>query len=111
MLLAVQGVLTLLAALLLWLLSPAHALSGFAGGGIATLSSALFAQRIFVPYRAQAMGLLVARFYGAEVRKLLYAGVMFAAAIKWLDPLSVGALFGVFLLVQLAPPLIIWKFV
>lgn len=86
-----------------------YAWSGLAGGLIATLTNAFFALRVFAPYRAQEPGKLLGRFYGAEVQKLLLTGLLFAVAILWLKPLSAGTLFGVFLLVQMAPVLIVHK--
>jgi ATP synthase protein I len=74
---------------------------------IATLANALFAYRIFVRYTAQEPGKLLARFYGAEILKLVLTGLLFAGVILWIKPLSVGALFGVFLLVQMMPIVII----
>ena len=103
-----QLVTTLIAALLLQLAAgKVYALSGLAGGSIATLANALFAYRIFVRYSAQAPGKLLARFYGAEILKLVLTGLLFAGVILWIKPLSVGALFGIFLLVQMVPIVIV----
>ncbi|WP_051301795.1 ATP synthase subunit I [Sedimenticola selenatireducens] len=99
-----QLVTTLTAALLLLMVAgDVYAYSGLAGGLIATLANAFFAFRIFVRYTAQEPGRLLARFYGAEILKLVLTGLLFAGAILWIKPLSVGALFGIFLLVQLMP--------
>jgi ATP synthase protein I len=104
----VQLVATLTAALLLLVVAGGvFAYSGLAGGVIATLAIALFAYRIFVRYTAQEPGKLLARFYGAEILKLVLTGLLFAGVILWIKPLSVGALFGVFLLVQMMPIVII----
>jgi ATP synthase protein I len=104
----VQLVATLTAALLLLVVAGGvFAYSGLAGGVIATLANALFAYRIFVRYTAQEPGKLLARFYGAEILKLVLTGLLFAGVILWIKPLSVGALFGVFLLVQMMPIVII----
>jgi ATP synthase protein I len=99
-----QLVTTLTAALLLLMVAGSvYAYSGLAGGLIATLTNAFFAYRIFVRYSAQEPGRLLARFYGAEILKLVLTGLLFAGVILWIKPLSVGALFGIFLLVQLVP--------
>ncbi|WP_428606557.1 ATP synthase subunit I [Sedimenticola sp.] len=99
-----QLVTTLTAALLLLMVAGGvYAYSGLAGGLIATLANAFFALRIFVRYAAQEPGKLLARFYGAEILKLVLTGLLFAGVILWIKPLSVGALFGIFLLVQLMP--------
>ncbi len=98
-----QLVVTLITALLLIAVGPVHAWSGLAGGAIATLGNALFMLRVFVPYRAQQPGKLLGNFYGAELQKIILIGILFAAAIVWLQPMSPVALFGVFLLVQVIP--------
>jgi ATP synthase protein I len=97
---------TLTAALLLLPLGQVHALSGLAGGAIATLGNAWFAVRVFAGYRAQQPERLLGRFYGAELQKLLLVGSLFAVAMIWMRPLSAVALFGVFMLVQLVPILV-----
>ncbi|MCW8883335.1 MAG: ATP synthase subunit I [Sedimenticola sp.] len=103
-----QFVITLTTALLLLVaVGGVFAYSGLAGGMIATLANALFAHRVFVRYTAQQPGKLLARFYGAEILKLVLTGLLFAGVILWIKPLSVGALFGVFLLIQLMPIVIV----
>ncbi len=103
-----QLVTSLTAALLLLMVAGGvYAYSGLAGGLIATLGNVLFAYRIFVRYTAQEPGRLVARFYGAEILKLVLTGLLFAGVILWIKPLSVGALFGIFLLVQLMPMVVV----
>jgi len=103
----IQLAVTLAAALLLALVGWVHAGSGLLGGLIAVAGNALFAMRIFDRYRAQEPGRLLGRFYGAELQKLLLTGVLFAGSIILVHPLSAGALFGVFLLVQMAPVVIV----
>ncbi|MCP4993324.1 MAG: hypothetical protein GY934_06010 [Gammaproteobacteria bacterium] len=98
-----QLVVTVLAALILWIPGWVYAFSGLAGGIIATAANALFAAKIFARYRAQEPGKILARFYGAEVSRLLLTAMLFGAAIRWIDPLDIGALLGVFLLVHLTP--------
>ena len=101
-----QLVISLVASLVLIVPGWVHAWSGLIGGLIAAAANAFFVLRVFAHYRAQDPGKLLGRFYGAEFQKLLLTGVLFAAAILWVKPLSAGALFGVFLLVQLSPVLI-----
>jgi len=96
----------LLAALVLLTLGRVHAWSGLLGGVIATLGNAVFAVRVFSRYRAQEPAKLLGRFYGAELQKLVLTGFLFAGVIIWVEPLSAGALFGVYLLVQLVPLLV-----
>lgn len=109
--LSAQSLLTLSIAGILWWAGPTHVPSAVAGGAIATLANALFSLRVFVAYRAQEPGRLLARFYGAELQRFLLTGALFAGAIKWLDPLSIGALLGVYLLVHVAPSFLLWKVV
>ena len=80
--------------------------SALVGGLIATLTNGYFARRIFRPYRAQEPGKLVSSFYGAEFKKLLLTSLMFAGAILWIDPLSIGAFFGGYLIIQLVPAVV-----
>lgn len=94
---------TLLIAFLLLFWDRVFAYSGFAGGMIAALANGAFAFRVFVPYQAQQPGRLLARFYGGELLKLVITGLLFAAVILWLKPLSVGALFGVYFIVTMMP--------
>jgi ATP synthase protein I len=84
-------------------IGPVHGYSALAGGLIAATSNALFAGRVFADYRAQEPEKLLYRLYGAELGKLMLAGAGFAAVLLWVEPLSVGALFGAFLVVHLAP--------
>jgi ATP synthase protein I len=102
----VQLAASFVVALLLLVIGGVHAWSALAGGLISALGNGLAAARIFVPYRAQEPEKLVGRFYGAELWKLALTGALFAAAILWIEPLSVGALFGGFLVIQLIPMLV-----
>ncbi len=104
-----QSVLTVIAASLLSMIGLVYAYSGALGGGIATFSNALFARKVFVEYRAQSPGMLLARFYGAEFQKIIVIAVLFASAIIWFDVLSYATLFGTYLLVQIVP-LILFNF-
>ncbi len=100
-----QFAVTLLLAAVLAMVAPQHACSALAGGLIASGANAFFSFWVFSHYRAQHPNKLVARLYGAEIAKLILVGVLFAAAVQLIDPLSGGALFGVFLLVHLMPGL------
>lgn len=104
-----QLAVTIIASLLLIFPGWIYAWSGLIGGLIATATNALFALRVFVNYRAQEPVALLRRFYGAELQKLILAAMLFAAAIIWVKPLSAGALFGVYLLVQIAPVLVVHR--
>ena len=95
-----------LLALLLLVIGWVHAWSAFVGGLISALGNGFAGARIFAPYRAQEPGRLVGRFYAAELGKLALSGLLFAAVFLWMEPLSVGALFGGFLTIQMVPMLV-----
>lgn len=96
---------TMVMALVILPLGTEQAWSGFAGGMVAVVANGFFALRVFAPYRAQQPERLVGSFYGAELGKLILTGALFAGAFLWIQPLSAGALFGTFLVVQFLPPL------
>ncbi len=102
----IQLVVSIAAGTLLLTLGWVHAYSGFIGGVIAALANAYFAAKVFAHYRAQELGRLVARFYSAELQKLILTGLLFAGVIILIEPLSAGALFGIFLLMQFVPMLV-----
>jgi ATP synthase protein I len=100
-----QFAVTLTLTALIGLVSKDHAISALAGGMIATIANMFFSVWVFADYRAQQPNRLLARLYGAEVAKLILVGILFAGAVQLIDPLSGGALFGVFLCVHLMPGL------
>lgn len=102
-----QCVLCLLIAAILIPFGLVYAYSGAVGGIIATIGSALVARKIFIEYRAQNPVSLLANFYAAEIQKIIVIAVLFASAIIWIDVLSYVTLFGSYLLVQLAPIILI----
>ena len=77
--------------------------SALTGGLIAALANGYFAIRILRPYRAQEPKKIVFGFYGAEIKKMMLTGLMFVGAILWIDPLSMIAMLGGYLVVQLVP--------
>lgn len=93
--------------LLLLMFGKTVAFSGFAGGMIAALANGYFAYRSFAHYRAQEPGRVAQRMLGAEIQKLLLTGLMFAIAIITITPLSIGALLGGYLFIQLVVPLVV----
>ncbi len=95
--------LTLLVATVLVLVGVVYAYSGALGGSIATIGNALFARKVFVSYRAQNPGSLLASFYGAEIQKIIVTAALFATAIILIDVLSYTTLFGSYLFVQIVP--------
>lgn len=97
--------LTLLVAAGLVFTGAEHGYSALIGGGIATVANGLFAWWVFQPYRAQQPGHVVARMYGAELAKLAFVALAFVGVFLWVEPLSVAALLGCFLVVHLVPAL------
>ncbi len=84
--------------------------SGVTGGLIAALANGYFAYRSFTHYRAQEPERIAQRMLGAEIQKLLLTGLMFVVAIIYISPLSMGALLGSYLFVQLVVPLAVLIF-
>ncbi|WP_456405541.1 ATP synthase subunit I [Thiolapillus sp.] len=105
-LLAIQSGLVVAAVLAGMAFGKVAALSAFLGGVIALGASTVFAFWVFAPYRAQQPGVLLTRFYIAEVAKLLLVACAFAIVFIWLKPLNAVALFVSFFLVQVVSPLL-----
>lgn len=105
-LLLIQLVVTAIAGIAIWLIWSDAAVSALVGGLASLAGSFVFAVWVFAPYRAQNPGGLLGRFYLAELAKLIIIGLVFAAAILWLKPLNVVALFGTFFVVQVLSPLL-----
>jgi len=82
---------------------PVQAYSALVGGLTAAVANGFLASRVFADYRAQDPQRLLLRWYGAELMKLALVGALLAAAFVWIEPLSVGALFGAFLVIHLIP--------
>jgi len=80
--------------------------SALLGGLVALVANVLFAIVVFGNYKAAQAGSLVARFYAAEVLKLVVVGLAFAALFIWMKPLDVAALFVAFFVVQVVSPLL-----
>ncbi|MES9992589.1 MAG: ATP synthase subunit I [Candidatus Thiodiazotropha sp.] len=86
------------------------ALSGFLGGLIAAAANGFFAYRSFTHYRAQDPQKIAGRMFGAEIQKLIVTGLMFGLTIVTISSLSIGALLGCYLFVQVAVPLVVLIF-
>ena len=103
-----QLVLTFFLGLVLLLLfGKENAVSGIAGGLAATAGSLLFAMRLFGSYRADEPGRMVGGILGAEFAKLVIMMLIFAAAIRWYEPLNIVAMLAVWLVVHLTPGIMI----
>ncbi len=81
--------------------------SAFLGGAIALAANGLFAALLFAAYDAGEPGALATRMYAAEVVKLLFVGLAFAAVFSWIGPPDVAALFVAFFVVQVVTPLLV----
>jgi ATP synthase protein I len=79
------------------------ALSALIGGGVCLAANAFVAFWVFRRYRAQDPGLLVMRFYGAEVAKIALILGLFAVAFVTIESLNVPALLSAYLVVQVLP--------
>ena len=98
---------TVAIALALLMLGKMQALSGLLGGCISACTNGMAALRFFAPYQAQAPAKLLASFYGVEIQKILLTGLLFAGLFAALDGLSIGALLGTYLIVQVAVPMVV----
>lgn len=98
-----QLAVSILAAIVLTAVGRFFAFSALLGGLAATTANAVFAAKVFVHYKAQEPGKLLARFYGAELLKFAVTVLLFAAAILLFGQLSIGAMIGGYLLVALVP--------
>ena len=102
-----QLVLTLLLGLLLLLFGKEDAVSGVTGGIAATAGTLLSALKLFGDYRAAEPGRMLGGILGAEFAKLVVMMLIFAAAIRWYEPLNIVAMLAVWLVVHLTPGVMI----
>lgn len=98
---------TIAIAMVLLYIDVWYAWSGLIGGMVSAAVNTMMARMIFVPYRAQNPAEVLARMFGAEMQKLLLTGAFFAVAIFTIHSLSVGALLGTYLFVQIVVPMIV----
>jgi ATP synthase protein I len=104
---ALQFGAALMIGLILLAFGKTVALSGVIGGLIAAVANGYCAHRSFTRYRAQDTQKIAGRMFGAEIQKLIITGLMFGLTIVTITPLSIGALLGCYLFVQVAVPLIV----
>lgn len=99
--LLVQGVVLLIATVVLWQWRGKVAgYSGLCGGLIAWLPNLYFAHKAFRYSGARAAQAIVRSFYAGEMGKLILTAVLFALTFAGVKPLEAPALFGAFLLTQ-----------
>ncbi|MBT8438416.1 MAG: hypothetical protein HKP55_07290 [Gammaproteobacteria bacterium] len=106
-LLLLQFAFLVLIPLLLLPLGVTVSFSGFLGGAIAFVSSVLMFALVFRQYRAQQPEKIVARFYGAEMAKLIFGIAAFALVVLNVQPLSFATLILVYFFMQVVPVLLI----
>lgn len=104
--LTIQVGMTLALTALALLFNESVALSVLIGAGVCALANAVFAYTVFRRYRAQEPGVLVMRFYGAEIVKLVLILALFATAFATVEGLNVLALLGAYFMVQVLPALL-----
>jgi ATP synthase protein I len=104
--LKVQAILGSLAVVIALPFGGPVAVSALIGAGSCLLANALFAAWIFRGYRAQDPGLLLLRFYGAELAKLVTILGLFAIAFLFVEGLNIPALLGAYVVPQIASSII-----
>lgn len=112
--LILQGLVTLLAALTLWLFQGVVAgYSGLLGGLIALIPNAYFAYRVFRYFGARSARAIVSEIFSGEAGKLILTAVLFIAVWVGVEPLEAGAVFVGYLAglaVSACAPLIVRRF-
>lgn len=84
--LVVQIVVTLVLALISLLVAGAAAgFSALVGGAICVLTNGVFAVKLFAHKGARARKRILSSFYYGEALKLLFTGIFFFIALKWLS--------------------------
>lgn len=89
-----------------FLISRPIGLSVFVGAGACTAANGLFALLVFKRYRAQEPGVLLMRFYSAEIIKIALVLAVFVAAFVVLEEVNLPALLGTYVIVQVLPTLL-----
>ena len=102
-LLFLQGGLLLLIPLVLLPMGSTVAFSGFIGGALAFFSSLIMFLLVFRQYRAQQPEKILAKFYSAEISKLIFAMAAFAVIVLNVRPLSFASLIMVYFIIQVIP--------
>lgn len=101
--LGLQSAVTVAAALLLLPFVREVSVAIILGGLIAIAGNALAILVVFRQYQAADPGALASRMMGAELGRLILAGVGFGLVFAWGVPVNVPVLFGAFLIVHLLP--------
>lgn len=106
-LLLLQAGLFMLIPLALLPLDVTVAFSGLLGGAVAFISSLIMYFLIFRHYRAQQPEKVLAKFYSAEIAKLIFAMAAFAIIVLNVKPLSFAAVILVYFVIQVIPAILI----
>ncbi|MGI0118608.1 F0F1 ATP synthase subunit I [Zooshikella sp. RANM57] len=97
----IQLLITVLAALVLWLHSTVVAYSALLGGLASLLPNAYLVSNAFAYSGARAAQKIARSFYKGEAGKLILTAIIFALVFIFVKPLNVFALFGIFIVVQM----------
>jgi ATP synthase protein I len=84
-------------------IDPVLAWSALTGGMIATLANAYLAWTLFSSQQEARPEKILAKFYGAEVGKIILTVMLFVAAIVMIKPLNIVALMGMYFLNTMIP--------
>ncbi|MDH5484176.1 MAG: ATP synthase subunit I [Gammaproteobacteria bacterium] len=84
-------------------IDPVLAWSALSGGMIATLANAYLGWKIFSRQQEAKPEQILAKFYGAEVGKIILTVMLFVAAIVMIKPLNIVALMGMYFLNTMIP--------
>jgi len=83
------------------------AYSGFLGGLLAVVASSVMSLMVFRQYRAQEPEKVLAKFYSAEIVKIMITVTGFMLIIVLVNPLSFVTLIIVYFIIQILPAVLI----
>ena len=104
--LLIQLLASIVISALLLVIDKTYFWSGLAGGLIATLANGYFAWKVFHKQVESKPEKILARYYGAEVGKIILTVMLFTAAILMIKPINIIALMGVYLFNTMIPWLV-----
>jgi|GEM_PF-1962212 len=93
---------TVLIAVLFFFHSIAGFYSALLGGLIAILSNMIFSVTVYQYIHASAVHKMLRLFYLGEIFKLMLAALLLASVFKWVNPLSLFALFSTLFIILLS---------
>lgn len=102
----IQFVVSLMAALLVWLFDQTYAISALAGGLTASIANGYFGWKVFGKQQEVAENQILTTYYKAEVGKIILTVSMFVVVFNVIKPLNVVALMCTYLLITMIPWLV-----